>query len=466
MTLLPPSPTVSVKTLVGLGVVFCTLLCGFDASANCLTLFRQKKFEAASRCFVKQAEKVGPSGTLSSTQKIQKGRLLRNAALTLTRGAKQSSSTRAAGMRSKAITLLKRYLSEGLFESSGMKSNTEKQLQALEKQIGYTNLTVVTNHPAAEICLQAGSFKKCKRAMLWTLKLLPKTYQTTVTYPLKPPVTQSKVLTALPRTRKTLVFTPPVKSESLLSIVTGDTGATMSLQNLKTKKSLVHRGGFWSKTLSPGVYQLKLIYPGRPAIQRTVTMKKGRPEILVFRKPGPPVLIINTTPINAQVYIDGKYRGNTGIKLKLKVGQRNVELRRGCFVIYKKMLTLKPNEERSLSVVLQRDAAYIKWKKASKGSGGAIAGWSVLAVGALAAGTGGVMQGLASGKHGEALTVRGYDLNKFQTLADEGNTFRTVGYTGIAVGVVGIGVGIATLIATRPVARTSIPCQVPLKEQN
>jgi hypothetical protein len=436
------------------------------AQADCYQLFQRQQYEKAASCFVDLAQTMGTPTTTDA--KIRKGRLLRNAAMSLDRAAKGNDARGAAIQRSNALGLLGRYLSEQLYESESQRKATEDLMAKMREQIGYARLVIVTNHQGAKICVhQEKASPQCQTGMLWETRLLPQTYQIEVTYPLDPPVSKRQTFEALPRTDRTLVFTPPIKQQGLLSIVTDDPQADITISGSNLKVPLTHRGANWSQNLMAGNYEVVIAYPGQAAMRQTFAIATGKPTILLFRKPGPPVLIVNTTPINAQVFIDGKYHGNTGLKLNLQPGVRQIELRRGCYQIIKRTLTMEANREYVVSEILQRDPVYLQWQNTSKGPNTkAIAGWSAMIAGVLLAGTAGIMHGLASSRQGDALNQRAYNFTGYKQLADEGNLYRTVGHTGIAIGTVGIGVGVGFILAARPQSRYDLACQIPIQKED
>jgi hypothetical protein len=443
------------------GVVAFVLAAPAFAQQACYGLFRKRDYSGASNCFMKEAKKLGANPTGSKL--LQKGRLMRNAAISLDRGAKNSSPAKAVGYKLRAITILQQYLKQKLYgNSSTMKGATNKLLQKLQGSIGYARISIVTNHPKAKACITSKSVNKCNTGTFWNSKVLPGAYQIVVTYPLSPPVTRNKSITAAPRTQRTHVFTPPVKKLSLLSVVTNDAKATLLLKSKKLKAPKTHTGSSWTTELSPGPYQLMVIYPGQAPLKKTFTMQEGKPQVFVFTKPGPPVVVINTTPIYTQVFINGKYRGNTGIRLKLKPGTIKLELKRGCYVPFVKTMTVKANQEYAVSEILKRDPAYLAWKTKKKSNSGTVIGVSVLIAGVVIGGVGGLMYGLSAGKHSEAIAARPSDFGAYQQLAGENNTYVTVGHIGAGLGAVGIGTGVF-LLATQSSNKPS--CQVPLADE-
>lgn len=451
----------SVSVLLGLSFIF-SVPSAF--AADCYSLFRKKQFVQASQCFEQEAKAIGAQPT--GNNKIKKGRLLRNAALCLDRAAKRSGGTRAASHRSKAIELLQLYLKEKLCGSSSTCRATQKMLRKVKSQIGYTRITLVTNHPKATACIKASGFNACQTGALWNTKLLPKTYTVSVTYPSNPPTTRTQNFTAVPHTQKTLMFTPPVKKIGLLSIVTSDPRANILLTGGSLKTPQKHVGALWTKELNEGRYEITVVYPGQSPIKRSVQITTGKASSELFTKPGPPVVIINTTPINAQVFVNGRYMGNTGLRLKLKPGTTKIEIKRGCYEPVTRTLQLAANKETYISVMLKRDPIYLAWSnKKNNGSSGAL-GWASLIGGVALAGAGGAMYGVAGGKRKEALDVRPSNFKKYQGLASENNTFVTIGHIGLGLGVVGIGVGVATLLMSRPQSKFSLACKVKLKDED
>lgn len=435
-----------------------------NAQARCYSLFSKRAFVQAANCFETEAKKMGaaPQGT----RRLKKGRMLRNAALCLDRAAKRSNATRAAGLRIRAMGVLSRYLKQKLYPDGSTRAATRKLLGKLRRQIGYATLTIVTNQPNAKVCITGTDFRQCKTSAYWNIRLLPKNYQIEVTYPLSPPVTKRRSFKAIPRTQRTLVFSPPVNRKGLLSVVTGDPKATIILKGGKLKTPLTQTGGLWTKELAPGTYELMVIYPNVAPLKKRFVIKQGQPSAQVFTKPGPPVLVINTTPINAQVFINGRYMGNTGIRLKLTPGKTKVELKRGCYQLVSRTLNLKANTEEYLSVILKRDPAYVAWRSSKKTGGSSVLGWVLVGGGVALAGLGGAMQGLAGMRYNEGLQVRPLNFQEYQRLATENNAFGATAIGGFVAGGALLTIGIVSLAMARPKSRYDVPCQIRLKDED
>ncbi|TNE44697.1 MAG: PEGA domain-containing protein [Deltaproteobacteria bacterium] len=434
------------------------------AWADCYRLYRNNQPEQAGDCFVESARKLGSGKGLSEAQRLRKGRLLRNAALCFDKVAKNLPVENASVLREKAIAQLSLALKEDLLEGVTGKQEALALRSRIEKSIGRMELTLLTGRSDASVCVSAKGWKSCQVGAIWKLKLLPRTHKVVVRY--KGGEQQSRTLSPKPFGRIAMVFAPKERA-SATTVVTNHPEATLTLLSSVLVKPIVAKGEAFSKELKPGTYKLKVLYPNGQSLQRTLKVVEGKPRVVVLRPPGPPVLVVNTTPINAQVYVDGKYRGNSSLRLVLQPGTRTVELRRGCFHIVKRTMEAKANQTYTIASVLKREAVYLQWLNTKqRGPRMMPIGWVVLASGALIAGVGGLMHGLANDRHEQALQARPIRFDTYQQQATEGNTFRTVGYVGLGLGVLGLGAGVTTLLMSRTQTKFQLPCRVRIKPSN
>jgi len=453
----------------GLGL-FLFLFSTNAQAQDCRKLFASGNLVGACKCFVKKAKDLGPGAKLSSDSRVSKGRFLRNGGICFKAVAnRERNPSKASELLIQAVDPLELYLSEKLYENSSMKRATEKLLSEVRRQIGFASVTIIASNPGAKICWQNGSKSKCSTGAIWKTKLVPGAYTIRVTYPLKPPVTKSKQVKLSPRTDKTFLFTQPVKKIGLLSVATNDAKTMMYLSGGKLKSPLNHTGLFWTKKLTPGDYLLTIIFPGLKPIKKKIKIVESQTVPVIINKPGPPVLLIHTAPTNARVFIDGKYRGNTGIRLKLKPGTRKIELRKGCFLMFKKELQMAPNKEYNVSEILKRDPVYLDWlkKKREVKKQSKTFAWVMLFGGLALAGGGGAMYGLASGQHATANEWRGFNTKNYNDHAGLGNTFHTLGHVGVGIGAVVAGIGVVSLASGGgPGSQYDLPCKVPMRRSN
>lgn len=434
------------------------------AWADCYQLYRSNQPEQAGDCFVQAAKKLGAGKALTEAARIRKGRLLRNAALSYDKAAKSSPNLKASELRDKAVQRIDDALREKLFEgASGLKEMKELRGR-LERSIGRVNVTVVTGHANAFVCLQSGEWKRCKSTSLWNLNVLPRRYTVRVRYP--GGEQQTKPLQGKPFARLSVVFAPKELAKTT-TIVTNDPGATLTLQSSVLKKPVVAKGLAFTRGLKAGTYQVRVLFSNQQSLKRTMVVKQGKSTVLVLQPPGPPVLIVNTTPINAEVHVDGKYRGNSSLRLTLQPGRHVVEVRRGCFQVVRRVIQARPNQTYTIASILQREKVYQRWLTSrQRGSRMSPVGWAVLASGVVIAGVGGLMHGLANGRHDQAEKVRPIRFEEYRQQATEGNTFRTVGYVGLGVGLVGLGAGVTTLLMSRAPTKFQLPCRVRIRPSN
>jgi hypothetical protein len=155
---------------------------------QCVQFFQKKAFVDAANCFEKLANDVGDSASLPQAKKYEKGQYLRNTAVALNRAA--SAETRpeiAAFLRERAVQILRQYQKDRLFETENRSQTALAQETAIQRQIGYTPLRVVTNHPKANILLEGYEMRQ-KGIGMWNQSVRPGPYTITVTYPQTEPI--------------------------------------------------------------------------------------------------------------------------------------------------------------------------------------------------------------------------------------------------------------------------------------
>ncbi|MCB9638230.1 MAG: PEGA domain-containing protein [Myxococcales bacterium] len=433
------------------------------ANPACYGLFRQKRYQAAAECFQRAANEMGAGSSLSREKRVQKGRLLRNAALSWNRAATGGDAAKRAWMRERAVKLLGLYDREGLYESGAVRSATNQLRRTLEGQIGYASVGIVTNNPKAMVTLKGFRFDKSQVGMVLNLNLRPGKYSLEVSYPGGSKREQS--FSVAPFERKTLVLNAP-SSATQVTIVSNSNEATIQLEGGNLGNSAIFRGALWTRKLDPGQYTVKVTYPGQQPEVKSFSIESGQSLAFVFNPPGPPTLRVTTQPDGASVFVDGQYRGKTDLRIELKEGSHEVILRRTCYLVAKRSVSVAVNQEKRIALAMTRDPAFLKWRESQKGvRGRQIFGWSMLGAGLLVGGLAGAMHGVASAKHTEALEVRQTNFPAYQSLAREGNTFRTVGHISIGVGGAALIAGVVGLVLAQPSPLSEVPCKVRLKDE-
>jgi hypothetical protein len=160
----------------------------FGQADNCAKLFQQGQLVEAADCFESLSNKMSESPSLSATAKLEKGQYLRNAAIALEKAAAAEQRVEvAAFLRERAVAFLARYDREKLYETDYRKQIAMAQQAAIQKEIGYAPLGIVTNNPEASIIIEAYRFQK-KAKGNWNASVRPGAYKLTVTYPSKPSI--------------------------------------------------------------------------------------------------------------------------------------------------------------------------------------------------------------------------------------------------------------------------------------
>lgn len=434
-----------------------------SADPACYALFRSQRFQEAADCFQKAANAMGAGSSLSQDKRIEKGRLLRNAALSLGRAAGSAKPEERAWMRERAVNLLRLYEREGLHESAQVRAATARLRQTFAGQVGYAAVNIVTNHPKATANLKGYRFQESRVGMVWNLNLRPGRYTLEVNYP--GGIKREEAFEVGAFARKTMVLNPP-SSATQVTIVSNADDALIQIEGGNLQSPAISRGALWTRKLEPGNYTIKVTYRGQQPTEKAFTIESGQSLAFVFNPPGPPALQIMTKPDGVSVFVDGQYRGKTDLRIDVKEGTREIILRRTCYLPIKRSVDAEANKEKRIALDLKRDPAYIRWQDSQKGlRSRQIFGWSMLAGGLLIGGVAGAMHGLASAKHTEAQDVRQTNFPAYQNFAREGNTFRTVGHVGVGVGGAALIAGVVGLVMAQSTPLSEVPCEVRLKDE-
>lgn len=455
------NPTRLFRPMSGI-VALCLLLLGWPGllQASCRTFFQQKKFQQAASCFIKQARNLSNTGG----SRYRKARLLRNAATCFELAAKRKSKVENRSyLLEQAIIWLQYHNQKRLYEDQEARRQTLRRIRQIKRRIGYVRLVVISNHPRAKVCIKGYQWNRCEIRTVWTQLLRPGAYKIQVTYLMNPVVDSSKDLKLQRNEQKTVLFTPPYES---VSIVTNDPKAKMTLQGEGLDKALSQVGSLWSLQLPPGRYKLKVKYPHRPAKQRSFQVKSGQPVAQLFQRPPEiPLLRVDSLPQRADVFIGSKRRGKTSLSLPLEQGSYNIRIQKPCFVPISRNVQTKPNKVNNLSLVLKRDPVYLEWKQRKNMERTyKVLSWSVVGLGAAALITSGILHITASSHQTAALDALQKDpvagFNEFRQLGLLGNGLRTGGYVSLALGATAVGLGLTGVFLSSPGPRNKIPCTV------
>ena len=111
----------------------------------------------------------------------------------------------------------------------------------------------------------------------------------------------------------------------------------------------------WSGSLKPGSYQLEARLDGYRSQRQSITLaeKENRTVKLPALNMITGSIDVKVTPVNADVFIDGKKVGTTpDIFRSIPIGNRSVEIRKQGYEPFKKTVAIKENEQASLTGTL------------------------------------------------------------------------------------------------------------------
>lgn len=121
---------------------------------NCKTLYKQKQYAAAGHCYFANAKQ-------RSITRIQQGRLLRNAAFSLSKAAINTRSvSRRAYLYEQAGRMMHRYVRQRLAENPYRHKSGKRIRDKLFRKVGYASLRIVTDHKQARISIRGYRFRQ------------------------------------------------------------------------------------------------------------------------------------------------------------------------------------------------------------------------------------------------------------------------------------------------------------------
>ncbi|TNE48715.1 MAG: hypothetical protein EP343_14995 [Deltaproteobacteria bacterium] len=173
------------------------------ATSNCKTLYKQRKFIKASRCFFALAKPFLSQPSLGAN----KGRVgfhVLNAAISLRKAANASPLPAFQSyLWEQVIGYLRLYLSRKLYESDSQKRVAVVLKNEMFRKIGYARLTITTPNKQVQILVLGYRFEG-KGKGLWSQDVRPGRYSIVATAPGQTPVTRT--LTITPREPLVLAF--------------------------------------------------------------------------------------------------------------------------------------------------------------------------------------------------------------------------------------------------------------------
>lgn len=159
-------------------------------------------------------------------------------------------------------------------------------------------------------------------------------------------------------------------------------------------------------------------------------------------------LRVDSTPVGARLWIDGKELGRTPWAGRLPLGAHAVEVRAGGFIAARQSVRLERRKQRELSMVLERERPPAE----APGVGRVVGAGVAYGVGALGLGVFGVAGALALDKSAEIKEACPADLcpGSKATLLDQARALGAVSTVGLVVGGLGAATGTVILVVMRP----------------
>ena len=117
--------------------------------------------------------------------------------------------------------------------------------------------------------------------------------------------------------------------------------------------------GTWNGRVSPGVYQVEVRKASHKSASRQLSLKSGDKESIKL-EPTPilSALKIQSTPLDAEIYLDGKSYGNTPqIVRELLIGTYELELRKAGFGAMKRQVEVREGETVELNETLSSNGS-------------------------------------------------------------------------------------------------------------
>ena len=114
--------------------------------------------------------------------------------------------------------------------------------------------------------------------------------------------------------------------------------------------------GSWSGRLSEGSHYLEARKPSHKTIAKNINLIIGKNETITLEAPKPicGFMDISTTPIMADIYIDGKHYGQTpSVISDLLIGEHELKLEKSGCATLTKTITIKENETLTINEKLQ-----------------------------------------------------------------------------------------------------------------
>ena len=108
--------------------------------------------------------------------------------------------------------------------------------------------------------------------------------------------------------------------------------------------------------LNPNIqHSITLSKPGFRSNEQTVTLKPGQQQSLSATLEAIlGTVVLNVDPVDAEVFINGKFMGRGNVKLSLPSASQRMEIRKSGYQVYEKMLSPEPNAPQVFDINLSR----------------------------------------------------------------------------------------------------------------
>ncbi len=126
--------------------------------------------------------------------------------------------------------------------------------------------------------------------------------------------------------------------------------------------------------LNPNVeHNINLSKPGFKANQQTITLKPGEQKSISANLEAIlGTVVLNIEPLDAEIFINGKFMGSGNVKLSLPSASQRLEVRKSGYQVYEKMIAPEPNAPKVLDISLSRitSASHVSKPKSYRTSEG------------------------------------------------------------------------------------------------
>ncbi len=188
------------------GCLFASSAWSIEVDVLCVKFYQSMQFRKAALCFRSLSDAMGDLRRLKRRQRLQKGRYLRNAAMSFQRAAtQQTKPPLQLVLKEQALRLYKHILRGRLCETASRCKRLQKRMTDLKKSIGYASLSIQVVGRVKRISVYGFHFSH-QISGSWKGSLRPGRYKVVVVYPQS--LAQEKALTLKPGESQQFVVRP------------------------------------------------------------------------------------------------------------------------------------------------------------------------------------------------------------------------------------------------------------------